>query len=144
LIAEKIRMIRQQQGMSLQELADKSGVGKSSIFDAEQDGSNPTINTLLRLSLALKVPIEEFFKDEPSYHKKEVAQEVPVQEQQISKPKELEEIATKIIFMLYDKHISPTNAKKILRLCENLIELNSEIVINDGNMKVPFLSMLLK
>lgn len=50
-------MIRQQQGMSLQELADKSGVGKSSIFDAEQDGSNPTINTLLRLSLALKVPM---------------------------------------------------------------------------------------
>ncbi|MGJ0908889.1 helix-turn-helix domain-containing protein [Clostridium botulinum] len=59
-------MIRLEKRMSLQELANKSEVGKSSIFDAEQEGSNPTVNTLLRLASALEVPVEEFFRDDVS------------------------------------------------------------------------------
>lgn len=64
MVGKKIKVIRQKKGMSLRELANNSGVGKSTIFDIEQEYNNPTINTVLSLAEALEVPIEEFFREE--------------------------------------------------------------------------------
>lgn len=61
MVGKKIRVIRQKKGMSLRELANRSGIGKSTIFDIEQEDNNPTINTVLSLAAALDVPISDLF-----------------------------------------------------------------------------------
>ena len=59
-----IKKIRNEKNLSLQELADLSGVAKSTIYDAESGKVNPTMNTLGKIASALNVPISELLGEE--------------------------------------------------------------------------------
>lgn len=75
MVGKKIKVIRQKKGMSLRELANRSGIGKSTIFDIEQEDNNPTINTVLSLAEALEVPISNLFVEN---YKQNVKKEIIV------------------------------------------------------------------
>jgi transcriptional regulator with XRE-family HTH domain len=62
-IGPKLRALRKQAGLSLQQLAHRSDVSAAAIHKIEQSGMVPTITTLLKLSGALGRPVA-FFVDE--------------------------------------------------------------------------------
>lgn len=62
-IGPKVRDLRQQHGLSLQQLAQRSGVSAAAIHKVERGDMVPTITTLLKLSAALGSPIGHFVED---------------------------------------------------------------------------------
>src|SRR5712691_7258342 len=52
-IGPKIRQLRQQKSLSLQQLAERSGVSAAAIHKIERNGMVPTIATLMKLARAL-------------------------------------------------------------------------------------------
>ena len=62
-IGPKIRELRLQRGLSLQQLADRSGVSPAAIHKIERNGMVPTIATLMKLAVALNRPVS-FLIDE--------------------------------------------------------------------------------
>lgn len=62
---EKIRAIRQNQGLSLKELAERSGVSLSMISQIERGNADPTLTTLYKICKGLEVPISTIVVDEP-------------------------------------------------------------------------------
>lgn len=63
-IGGNVRNIRKIKGFSIDEIRELTGLSKSTISDLENDKSNPTIETLNRLSQALSIDIIELFKKE--------------------------------------------------------------------------------
>lgn len=57
----KLREIRTEKGVSLRELEELSGVGKSTINRIENQTYNPTVLTICRLAEALNVPPSALF-----------------------------------------------------------------------------------
>jgi len=55
-IAENLRRLRVRRGFSIERLAERSGVGRSTISDVERGRKTPTINVVARLAAALGVP----------------------------------------------------------------------------------------
>ena len=55
-LGEKIRIIRNENGLSLQELADKIGISLSYLSEIERGTVYPALNTLKRISEGLGVP----------------------------------------------------------------------------------------
>ena len=69
-IGPKIRRLRKQWNLSLQQLADRSDVSTAAIHKVEQGTMVPTITTLLKLAAALDQPVSYFVDEEqesPSY-----------------------------------------------------------------------------
>ena len=64
-IGPKVRELRQQLGLSLQQLASRAGVSAAAIHKVERNDMVPTITTLLKLSAALGRPIGHFVDDPP-------------------------------------------------------------------------------
>ena len=64
-IGPKVRRLRQQKGLSLQQLAERSGVSAAAIHKVERNGMVPTITTLIKLAAALNRPVS-YFVDEDS------------------------------------------------------------------------------
>jgi len=62
LIGKNILNSRKQKGMSLDELAKRSGVSKSMLSQVEQDKTNPTIITAWKIARALDLSIEELME----------------------------------------------------------------------------------
>ncbi|MHA6796204.1 cupin domain-containing protein [Pseudonocardia bannensis] len=62
-IGPKVREVRQQLGLSLQQLAARSDVSAAAIHKVERGDMVPTITTLLKLSGALGRPIAYFVDD---------------------------------------------------------------------------------
>jgi transcriptional regulator with XRE-family HTH domain len=62
-IGPKIRTLRKQSGLSLQQLAERSDVSAAAIHKIEQSGMVPTITTLLKVAGALGRPVA-YFVDE--------------------------------------------------------------------------------
>jgi transcriptional regulator with XRE-family HTH domain len=62
-IGPKIRDVRQQHGLSLQQLAARSEVSAAAIHKVERGDMVPTITTLLKLAAALGRPIAHFVDD---------------------------------------------------------------------------------
>lgn len=62
-IGAKVRGLRQQRGLSLQRLAERSGVSSAAIHKIERSGMVPTITTLMKLAAALNRPVS-YFVDE--------------------------------------------------------------------------------
>jgi transcriptional regulator with XRE-family HTH domain len=58
-IAENVRRLREQQGLSQGELARRSGVSKGSISQLEAGNSNPTVETVWALAHALGRPFSD-------------------------------------------------------------------------------------
>lgn len=60
-VGQRIRELREQQGLSLRTLADKCGLSINAISRIERGANSPTVSSLHRLAMALEVPITELF-----------------------------------------------------------------------------------
>lgn len=61
IIENRVRELRTDQGMTQEQLAELVGVARQSIISIEKGKFLPTIETALRLSAALKAPVERLF-----------------------------------------------------------------------------------
>ena len=61
-LGARIRAVRHEKQMSLNQLSAQYGLEKSSVSKLENGKSNSTVLTLWSLSEALSVPVERFFK----------------------------------------------------------------------------------
>jgi DNA-binding XRE family transcriptional regulator len=61
LIENRVRELRTTLGMTQEQLADMVGIARQSIISIEKGRFQPTIETALRLSAALQVPVESLF-----------------------------------------------------------------------------------
>ena len=52
VLAANVRRLRESQGLSLQQLADRVGVAKTTLFKIETGRSNPTLETMIAVSIA--------------------------------------------------------------------------------------------
>ena len=58
----RIRYLREQKGLTLEDLSFESNVNKNYLSDLERGNRNPTVKILERISLALDISLEELFK----------------------------------------------------------------------------------
>lgn len=63
-IGPKVRRLRKEAGLSLQQLAELSQVSAAAIHKIEQSGMTPTITTLLKVAGALRRPVAYFVDEE--------------------------------------------------------------------------------
>ncbi len=63
-IGERIRLLRQQSGLTLDELAARSGVSRAMISQVERAQASPTAQLLARLCSALGTTLSRFFATE--------------------------------------------------------------------------------
>lgn len=56
-VGVRLRELREEQGISLSELARRSKIGKGTLSELESGRRNPTLETLYALTTALKVPL---------------------------------------------------------------------------------------
>ncbi|BCS52382.1 helix-turn-helix domain-containing protein [Geobacter sp. SVR] len=68
-IGEKIRALRQQKRLTLQELSDLTSLSKPLLSQIENQQVIPPLATLLRIAKGLKVGIHFFFEDEKNRQK---------------------------------------------------------------------------
>lgn len=68
-IGFKIRRLRQDRRMTLQDLAESTGLSKPLLSQIENDQVIPPLATLLRISKAFKVGLNTFFEDEGNTQK---------------------------------------------------------------------------
>lgn len=62
-LGESVRLLRQNMGLSLQELGRRAGLSIGMISQLERGLATPSVRTLRLLSLALQVPISFFFEE---------------------------------------------------------------------------------
>ncbi|MBP6122331.1 MULTISPECIES: helix-turn-helix domain-containing protein [Providencia] len=60
-IGQKIRLLRQARNLSLNELSRISGISKAALSKLESGGSNPRIDTLESIAIALRFPLSDLF-----------------------------------------------------------------------------------
>lgn len=65
-IGEKVRGLRKRQGLSIQKLAEISGVSPAGIYKIETNGMVPTITTLVKLATGLEQRVSYFVEEEDS------------------------------------------------------------------------------
>lgn len=63
-VGQRIRAIRERQGLSLRALAEQCGLSLNAISLIERGENSPTVSSLHLLATALSVPITYFFEDE--------------------------------------------------------------------------------
>lgn len=56
ILANNLKKLREQQHLSLGQLAEKAGLSKVTLSKLEQGGANPTINNIWKIANALDVP----------------------------------------------------------------------------------------
>jgi XRE family transcriptional regulator of biofilm formation len=62
MIGNRVKQLRSEKGLSINELAERAGVAKSYLSSIERDiQSNPSIHFLEKISVVLGVPIETLF-----------------------------------------------------------------------------------
>jgi transcriptional regulator with XRE-family HTH domain len=69
LIGLKIRRLRQERRMTLQNLSEATGLSKPLLSQVENEQVIPPLATLLRIAKALKVGLHTFFQEEGSVEK---------------------------------------------------------------------------
>jgi transcriptional regulator with XRE-family HTH domain len=62
MVVEQIRHLREQQGFSQQELADRAGIAKSTVYEAETARRTPTLESLEKIAAALGVSVAELLE----------------------------------------------------------------------------------
>lgn len=62
-VGQRIRLLREQRGLSLRALADKCGLSVNAISRIERGENSPTVASLHLLARALDIPITEFFRE---------------------------------------------------------------------------------
>jgi len=64
VIAHNLASLRKERHLTLQDLADLTGVSKSMLGEIERTSSNPTITVLWKITTGLKVPISRLVHDQ--------------------------------------------------------------------------------
>lgn len=64
-IADNLKEIRKKRGLSLEQVSALTSISKSMLSQIERAEVNPTISTVYKLSLGLKVPVTAFTADKP-------------------------------------------------------------------------------
>ena len=64
-VGEKIRELREKKGLSLQELANRTGYSSAILSQIENHLISPPLGALIKISKALEVRVGTFFGDEP-------------------------------------------------------------------------------
>jgi transcriptional regulator with XRE-family HTH domain len=62
-VGQRVRTLRERQGLSLRALARRSGLSLNAISLIERGANSPTVSSLHLLAGALSVPITDFFQD---------------------------------------------------------------------------------
>lgn len=62
VLAQRVREYRQQLGLTIGQLAERSGISKGMLSKIENAQASPSLATLARLSAAIAVPITSFFR----------------------------------------------------------------------------------
>lgn len=62
-VASRIRRVRRERNMTVQNLAWYCGMERSNMSRIEAGRTNPTVRTLCAISFALRVPIRTFFPE---------------------------------------------------------------------------------
>lgn len=62
-ISNRLRELRKDKNITLQELADAAGVSKGMLSQVENNRSIPSLTVLLNLIKSLQIDFNEFFKD---------------------------------------------------------------------------------
>ena len=62
-IGEKIRRLRQEEGLSIQKLAVKSGVSPAGVYKIEVNEMTPSITTLMKIASALNKKVSYFVEE---------------------------------------------------------------------------------
>ena len=65
LIAENLKEIRKGKGLSLEQVSSLTSISKSMLSQLERGEVNPTISTVYKLALGLKVPVTAFTANKP-------------------------------------------------------------------------------
>jgi transcriptional regulator with XRE-family HTH domain len=63
VLAANLRMLREEAGLSLSELARRSDIAKGTLSQLESGAGNPTIETVFSLSSALQVPVSSLLSE---------------------------------------------------------------------------------
>jgi transcriptional regulator with XRE-family HTH domain len=78
-VGNKLRIIREERGLSQRELAQRAGISTNAVSLIERDENSPSVSTLQNLAAALNVKISYFFDDyEPTQVLHAKAQNRPV------------------------------------------------------------------
>jgi transcriptional regulator with XRE-family HTH domain len=64
-IGPKVRNLRMEKGLSLQQLADRADLSAAAIHKIERSGMVPTIATLMKVAAALNRPVSYFTEEDP-------------------------------------------------------------------------------
>ena len=57
-----VRNVREEKNITIQKLSQISGLSKGHLSRIERGETEPTISTLIRIALALKVDVKELYK----------------------------------------------------------------------------------
>ena len=68
-IGKKIKKLRQEKGLTLQDLSEKIGLSKGLISQIENEQVSPPISTLMKIANGLGVEISYFFEQDEPYEK---------------------------------------------------------------------------
>src|SRR5437870_12696293 len=63
-IGPKVRQLRRQKNLSLQQLSERSGLSTAAIHKIEHSGMTPTVATLMKLAAALNKSVAYFIDEE--------------------------------------------------------------------------------
>ena len=64
-LAANVRRLREAHGLSLQQLAARAGVAKTTLFKIERGNGNPTLDTLLALGTIFSTSIDQLVAGDP-------------------------------------------------------------------------------
>jgi transcriptional regulator with XRE-family HTH domain len=64
-LAERLRVLRAQRGMTLVEAAEQAGVGRDTLSDLERGRRHPVMPTLAKIAEGYGVPVEELLEPVP-------------------------------------------------------------------------------
>src|SRR5512144_1776492 len=68
-VGARLRVLREERGISMRALARRSGLSANALSMIERGLTSPSVSTLNKLSTALQVPITAFFRLEPTREK---------------------------------------------------------------------------
>lgn len=63
-LGDKLRAIRKDRGLTLQQVADAAGLSKAFVSQIESGTANPSLASLKRVGNALEIPLAALFEDE--------------------------------------------------------------------------------
>jgi transcriptional regulator with XRE-family HTH domain len=64
-VGMRLRVMREERGVSMRELARRSGLSANALSMIERALTSPSVSTLRKIATALEVPITAFFRTEP-------------------------------------------------------------------------------